>query len=321
MVFFNIETKIMNIVIVGQGAIGLLWYAHLQSLRSPTINLSLLTSRSNKNQQARQHCYFYTHFLGLSEQRTYQVASPQKIKQADTIIVCVKSYQVAEVIDYISPLLQPKATLVLAHNGMGTLEEISPLLNAQQSILTLLTTHGCTRAMPFHIIHTGLGDTHLGAVQGRQDVIFQQQLVQLLNQAMPCVSWQNNIIEKQWLKLAVNCVINPLTALNNVNNGDITKICYQAKITKIIAEIVAVAQAEGQYLNTTELQQQVLNVAEKTAKNCSSMRADVLAKRETEIHYINGYIHRLGVKHHINTRENTQLWQAIMATHPDKSVS
>ena len=43
------------------------------------------------------------------------------------------------------------------------------------------------------------------------------------------------------------------------------------------------------------------------------MRADRLAKRYTEIEYINGYIHRLGKKHQLATPKNTQLWLAVKA--------
>jgi len=42
------------------------------------------------------------------------------------------------------------------------------------------------------------------------------------------------------------------------------------------------------------------------------MRCDVLAQKQTEINYINGYVHKLGLKHGITTAENTQLWQAVL---------
>lgn len=298
----------MNIVIIGQGAIGLLWYTHLQSLPKSLVNLSLLTSKQaimpNNN-------FAYTHFLGLSELHTFQTASPQHIRQADVILLCVKAYQVKQVIADISPLISPHSTIILAHNGMGTLTEIQPFITPKQAVMALLTTHGCSRASSTHIIHTGLGETHLGLLQG----LFTQQklLTSLLNQALPKVYWQENIIEKQWLKLAINCVINPITALENINNGELTNPCYQKQITALITEIATIAQAEQQTLLPSLLIEQVLQVAKATAKNCSSMRADILAKRPTEINYINGYVHYLGIKHQIKTPENSRLWQAINA--------
>ncbi len=298
----------MNIVIIGQGAIGLLWYAHLQSLPKSLINLSLLTS---KQALMPNNNFAYTHFLGLSELHTFQTASTQHIRRADVILLCVKAYQVKQVIAELAPLISSHSAIILAHNGMGTLTEIQPFLAPKQIIMALLTTHGCSRVMSTHIIHTGLGETHLGLLQGS----FTQQklLTSLLNQALPKVYWQKNIIEKQWIKLAINCVINPITALENVNNGELAKPYYQKQITALITEIVKLAKTEQQILSPLLLTEQVLQVAKATAKNCSSMRADILAKRPTEINYINGYIHYLGIKHQIKTPENTRLWQAINA--------
>jgi 2-dehydropantoate 2-reductase len=297
----------MNIVVIGQGAIGLLWYAHLQNVPAPAIQLSLLTSHKHN---IKANHFAYSHFLGLSEQRPYQQASHKNLQQADVIIICVKAYQVNNVIDEISTIISPQCALILAHNGMGTLAEIQPKLSKQQAILSLLTTHGCTRAMPLHIIHTGLGETHLGLLQGS----FPQHLIltQLLNSALPNVFWQDNIIQKQWIKLAINCVINPITALTNSANGELTNPLYSKQINTILTEIVAVANAEKQILSLPYLQQQVLQVAKATSQNCSSMRADILAKRRTEIDYINGFIHHLGQKHHIKTPENTHLWHAVL---------
>ena len=72
-----------------------------------------------------------------------------------------------------------------------------------------------------------------------------------------------------------------------------------------------ISAAEVVSLSFNELQVLTYNVAKATAKNCSSMRCDVLAGKPTEVDYINGYIHRLGIKHNIATPENTQLWQQI----------
>ncbi len=40
-----------------------------------------------------------------------------------------------------------------------------------------------------------------------------------LQGVLPDVAWHNNIRAEMWRKLAVNCVINPLTALWNCPNG------------------------------------------------------------------------------------------------------
>jgi 2-dehydropantoate 2-reductase len=40
-----------------------------------------------------------------------------------------------------------------------------------------------------------------------------------------------------------------------------------------------------------------------------------LARKPTEIDYINGYIHRLGEKYHVATPENSHLWQLVRNLH------
>jgi len=201
--------------------------------------------------------------------------------------------------------------IVLAHNGLGTLAELPQKITKRHNIYALLTTHGCLRTAPLSITHTGLGTSDIGLVSGINDLKQQQSCTQLLNTALACVTYHQNIHKKQWLKLAVNCVINPLTAINNIENGQVNNTEYQLTIVSLLKEIVAVASAEKIELELTDLEELVKNVAKATAKNSSSMRCDVLAKRRSEIDYINGFIHRLGVSHKIATPENTKMWQQV----------
>ena len=78
-----------------------------------------------------------------------------------------------------------------------------------------------------------------------------------------------------------------------------------------------VAKREGIYFDLAVLLIKVQQVATATTKNCSSMRCDVLAHKQTEINYINGYIHKLGIKHSIATPVNTHLWQTILQQSQD----
>ncbi len=303
----------MNIVIVGQGAIGLLWHKHFQQHNNNnTIKVKILTSASNNTADDMQKIsYFYSHINGLSEQCHYQPANLNDIAVADIVLICVKSYQVKQVIAAIAAFLTKQTNIILAHNGMGTLLDLPTPLIQQHRFLTLLTTHGCARPMAKHIIHTGLGRSVLGLLTGELSTQTTNAITKLFNQALPQVNWSNNIITEQWQKLAINCVINPLTALHNINNGEINKTQFDQIKSKIMSEIVQVAQAEQQYLSAQQLLTNVEHVATVTSKNCSSMRADILANRASEIDYINGYIQRLGCQHNIATPVNNQLVQQI----------
>lgn len=303
----------MNIVIVGQGAMGLLWYHHFQQINEPNLTIKLLPSKTNISKNNTSNQYSFTNVMGYSQQCDYLIANENDISNANILLLCVKSYQVKSVLMKMSALLPYNAQIILAHNGMGTLLDIPDDLRIKHNLLALLTTHGCARPSSKHIIHTGLGVSDIGLLNGKLSLTQTKRLTTLFNQVLPHTHWHQNIIGKQWQKLAINCVINPLTAINNVSNGEIYHKQFDHLKVQIISEIVLVAQSEKQILSEQTLLIIVNEVALSTAKNCSSMRADVLANRTTEIDFINGYIHRLGIKHQIATPANTKLWLQIKA--------
>ena len=303
----------MNWLIVGQGAIGLLWYHHLQQYKekSKQSDISSLSLLPSKNHNCSQKTYLFTDIQKNIFQGEINYADQQQLQSAGTVFLCLKSYQIAPAINQIKAELKADANIILAHNGMGTHEELPQDFCKTHSVYSLITTHGCLRTKPLTITHTGVGKTELGLLPGCKKSSLEQVLSSTLNNALPLTTFEVDIIKKQWLKLAINCVINPITALNDIDNGEVNSHQFSAQILQLISEVVSVAKAEGIELSNSELVENVKKVAQATATNCSSMRCDVLAKRQTEIGYINGYIHRLGITHNIATPENTQMYDKI----------
>jgi len=194
---------------------------------------------------------------------------------------------------------------------MGILTELPKSFLKHHRILILLTTHACLRTKAFTIKHTGIGKTDIGMLSGSLSQQIQYQLVQRLNKALPKVNFHHDIIEKQWLKLAINAVINPITALNNIENGGVINERFTQITDSILTEIITIAKAKNVNLTLSTLKETIQSVARATAKNSSSMRCDLLAHRKTEIDYINGYIRQLGLKHKIATPVNNKVWQQI----------
>ena len=172
-------------------------------------------------------------------------------------------------------------------------------------------TQGAKKIADYHIEHTGEGESNLGLIWGEPENEKKTTLLKLLTQSLKQVSFQENIQQAQWEKLAINCVINPLSALENIKNGKINLQIYQETVREIIKEVVILGAREDVELDENLLLNLVIKVAERTKKNISSMRADIMNKRRTEIDYINGYIHRLGEKHQLATPMNTKLWLAV----------
>lgn len=123
-----------------------------------------------------------------------------------------------------------------------------------------------------------------------------------------------DLLQLQLEKLAVNCIINPLTVMLDARNGS---ILYNYSLTRVmrllLAEISLVIRSlpELQYIPNVQqrfdpgrLETTVVGVAHRTRDNISSMLADVRAGRQTEIDFINGWIvekgEALGIKCFMN---------------------
>ncbi len=296
----------MNVCIVGQGAIGLLFYAKLSQQNNAIATLSL---RASNSRWAQKKHFSFIECNGSRSNISVNNADNKTIKNADIILVCVKSYQVVQAINELHKKLNPNATIILCHNGLGTIEQLQLI---QQPILAMLTTHGSKKHQDDLVEHTGLGLLDLGLVSGDISTTLQQTLLKLFSHNFD-IHWQQDIKLKQWTKLAINCVINPITSIENIDNGLINQPKFTLEIENILKEVIAVASSQEVKLSLEILLGTIQKVAQDTARNCSSMRSDILAKRQTEIDYINGYIHKLGEENNISTPYNSKLWQQVLS--------
>lgn len=100
----------------------------------------------------------------------------------------------------------------------------------------------------------------------------------------------------------INAVINPLTAIWRVPNGGLLASPERVQIMKeLYTEAVQTYDACG--INYEKhVWEAILEVCRATSGNISSMLADVLASRETEIRWINGSIVNMGQQQGLKSR-------------------
>lgn len=296
-------TSAQRILIIGAGAIGQLYGSHLAQ-QGHQVNVLLRSTVAPPLPPAR-----ITPLVGSDWYWQPQLATPNSMAQFDLILVTTKAHQVAQAIAPLPSVLPEHCCVLLMCNGMGAHQA---LLEKWPGLPLLLATsrHGVTRTSPWHITHRGQGATAIGSYteQHRQQAAYWHRY---LAAALPPCTLSNDIMSELWAKLAINCVINPFTALHNVDNGVLCEMRHRAWLSALCSELTAVMNAAGQHVSSTQLQARVLHVAEATASNCSSMRADVLAGRYTEIDYINGYVLALADRYHITAPLNAQLVAAI----------
>lgn len=202
----------------------------------------------------------------------------------DRLLVTVKAPATATALMPVLPRLGPGTTLICLQNGMGTLEGI-PLPEGVQ-IIHATTTDGAWRdADQVHVVAENT--TLMGDGSGTAPSWFDA-----LQPYWPGLEWRRDIQQALWRKLAVNAVINPLTALYRCRNG---ALLDNAERQQMMAALAAEVDLLGKRLMAhwpEDTLSRSVEVARQTAGNTSSMLADVLAGRPTEIDYINGFLLR-----------------------------
>jgi len=193
---------------------------------------------------------------------------------------------------------------------MGTIEQVLPLLGNAQGLWFASTTHGVYKSTPLRVVHSGHGKTTFGAInpvaksllaseqtgQHIESGAISSAIAQMLG---PC-EVVSDIMPFLWQKLAINLVINSLTAIHNVRNGALAAADFQEMIGKLISEFVAVAKHSGQSFVAEQLQVQIAQVITATAENYSSMLQDVNNGRQLEAAFISGYLLEQGLQHQLD---------------------
>lgn len=234
------------------------------------------------------------------------------------LLICTKAQQTLSALFAIKEFIVKGTTLVLLQNGLGVAEKIYEQY-PQASILQASTTEGAFRQSRFELTHAGRGTTLLGQSGslnsiGKQAILSEFQLAkvaQSLSFSPLEVKVSLEIDKELWKKLAINCIINPLTVKYNCRNGELLNNLLARHDMQILAEeINQVLNATGQIRNH-QLLQTAQNVATNTALNYSSMLQDVRAKRETEIMFITGFLCQLASKNSLELPLNSSLMDYI----------
>ncbi|QHM70133.1 2-dehydropantoate 2-reductase [Mixta intestinalis] len=291
----------MKITVLGCGALGQLWLTALDRqghevqgwLRVPQPYCSVNVIGTN----------------GVASNKTFIANDPLFLSNSDLLLVTLKAWQVSGAIKNIETLLPPDCPILLLHNGMGTLEELRGMT---QPLLRGITTHAAKRDDTV-IVHVASGITHIGSASPGSESL--SELAETLHQALPDVAWHNDVSAACWRKLAVNCVINPLSVINDCLNGEL--IAWPEQIAILCEEAAAVMEREGVHTSAQQLQDYVHSVIANTALNVSSMLQDVRAQRRTEIDYITGYLLQRARAQGIATPENSRLYELIKRKEQD----
>ena len=238
--------------------------------------------------------------------------------------------------------LTSQSTLLFLQNGMGVVDEVNELVfpdpKNRPMYMIGVNSHGLKKKSKdnFDVVHAGEGTIAIGIMPPL--LTSESEPIQTLMGAPPSARYllrtmtrtpvfvavgfpPTALLQQQLDKLAVNAIINPLTAIFDIKNGGLVANYHLKRTMRLLlAEISLVFRSLPELQNVPNvntrfdpqrLENIVLSVAEVTHSNDSSMLQDMRAVRETEIDYINGYIIKRGEELGVHCVTNYMLMHMI----------
>ncbi len=288
----------MNITLIGCGSLGRVF---LYLLDKHCCNINIITKNDYKNNFLESTVCTIN---GDVYSKKFITNSIDKLKTSDLILLTVKANNVTQIIKNLASKVSLFCPIVIICNGMGIEEELKTI---KQPIIRGITNHAAFTDddITFHKHH---GIITIGPVNeaGKSCKI----IADRLNELMGPVEWEPNIQAACWNKLAVNCVINPLTVKYDCLNGNL--LIHKKEIVNICTEIYEVMKKFIPIKGVSHLVSHILEMIYLTSKNSSSMRQDIIKKKKTEIEYMNGFILRCASQLNITLPFNDALYKLVI---------
>ena len=278
----------VTIQIIGGGAVGLLLASFFAEKK---FAVEVVSKREKQCEALHTYGLVRNSFTGNTE--TFVVgATTQLATRPDFVIVATKY----EALVQIYPLLEKLPTtvpLLFIQNGLAHYEEALRL--PQQHIAFGSAQFGAQRENDYTVVHRGVGVLKVAVARG--DVEKFSSVEKLQSELLP-IQCEVDAEKMLFEKALLNCFINPLTAILKIKNGELLTNKHAYTLLEMLYEELVVAfpnmRVQFPFDSVTAL-------CEKTATNTSSMLADRLAGRKTEVETIVGAILQKA------TRENKQI--------------
>ena len=293
--------KVMNIVILGAGAIGSLFGALLSKK-----NNILLIGRKDHTDAIKKNGLTVRGGTNLIVKVFAEDSIDKIISPPDLLILTVKSYDTESAIKGVRQIIDSNTVVMSLQNGLGNVDKIVRIID-RKNLIAGVTTHGVFFSKPGIIEHTGYGETTLGEVC-RQKTGCIKSIADLFDKSGIKTKISANINREIWSKAIVNSSINPLTTIFQCKNGYLIKNPLLENILdKICIESTKVANSEGISLSYNDMIKKTKEIVRDTSENYSSMLQSFKQGKKTEIDSINGKIVEIGKRHSLELPINEVL--------------
>lgn len=276
----------MEFVVLGAGAMGCLYGAHLKKAgedvtlidvnvpHMDAINKNGLIVRTKEGEEAIP--------LAACKAEAYQ-------KTADAVIVFTKSIYSAGALASLKGAIGKDTLLISFQNGLGHEKVMGEYSDADHIVIG--TTNFPSDLVDNGVISTGgEGVTNMMTASGKETEAVRY-LYEIFSRAYLNPNLTPDVFKAIWEKVAFNAALNSLTSATLLPQGYLGETKEGRELAhEIVKEVIAVANKKGIPAEEAHVLNTVDKLFTEHFNHCPSMFQDVLNKRTTEVKFINGAV-------------------------------
>jgi 2-dehydropantoate 2-reductase len=291
--------RVVEIIVVGAGAIGSLYGAKLAATNDVTL-VARKKHADAVNADGLRLDGLESHVLRVSA-----VTELERIGTNALLLVTTKVRDTARALAPVAPLVRPDTTIVALQNGLGSETIARRALGDRGVVLRGITQFGAIFKTPGVIHFMARGYTLLEKHDRSEGI------ASVLSAAGLDCRVSPDIAHDVWHKLVINCVVNPITAILGCEVGAIASSALKPLKCLVIDECLAVAATQGITLHGDFIQE--IDDFFRPSHNLASMLQDLRRGHVTEIDYMNGAVAALAARQNIHCPVNSALTAIIKA--------
>ena len=281
-----------KILICGLGAVGLTYTVKFKA----NSELKILVDKERLERYNRNKPIFN----GVVQEFDYLL--PDETFTPDLIIIATKSQGLEGAIKNIKNFVHKDVVIISLLNGISSEEKIQEAYPNATVLKSYFIGHSAVR-VGNSVTQNGVGEIFIENNPKIKEIFDEFEI----NYQIP-----EDINYSMWLKYTMNLFSNQVSAILNMNFGELKR--NQAFLNfakKIILEVRTIAQVKG-VKNLENLENDALAFLNKMCdEGKTSMLQDILAGRKTEVEIFAGEIIRLGKKFNLPTPYNQVLYDLI----------
>ncbi|MFQ5994863.1 MAG: ketopantoate reductase family protein [Acidiferrobacterales bacterium] len=212
------------------------------------------------------------------------------VGMVDLVIIATKAMHVEAAAASVNPLIGPDTIVLTIQNGLGSADKVAQLLGAEKVIIGVVGGFGASMRGPGHVHHNGWEFVRLGELSGSVTPRLQR-IAQVWQDAGFKVRTYDDIDQLVWEKLICNVTYSGPCAVLEKTIGEIIEDPYAWDVgSRCATEAYEAALARGITLDINDPAEYVRAFGSKIPDARPSVLLDHMARRRSEIEFINGAI-------------------------------